>query len=89
MEVTNDNLQKYYTYLKGAKADVPDTFDSFQKTLSNDADAKKYYDYLKTNKFDAPDSYESFSNTLGLKKKRGFGLCLSYFKGFFRNFFGR
>ena len=69
MEVTNDNLQKYYTYLKGAKADVPDTFDSFQKTLSNDADAKKYYDYLKTNKFDAPDSYESFSNTLGLKKK--------------------
>ena len=69
LEDTN-NLQKYYEYLKGAKADVPPTFDSFQKTLSNEDDAKKYYGYLKANKFDAPDTYESFSNTLGLKKKR-------------------
>jgi hypothetical protein len=65
----NDNLQKYYDYLKGAKADVPPTFDSFQKTLSDEKSAKQYYDYLRSNKFDAPDTYESFSKTLGLKKK--------------------
>ncbi|MBK5202184.1 MAG: hypothetical protein JJE45_00480 [Prolixibacteraceae bacterium] len=69
MEVETDNLQKYYTYLKGAKADIPSTYESFQKTLSDEASAKQYYDYLKNNKFDAPDTYESFSETLGLKKK--------------------
>jgi hypothetical protein len=71
MAVTSDNtnLQKYYDYLKSAKADVPDNFESFQKTLSDEGNAHKYYDYLKANKFDTPDTYESFSHTLGLKKK--------------------
>lgn len=65
----NEELLKYYEYLKGQKADVPDTFESFNATLSDDISARKYYDYLRQNDFDTPDSYESFQSTFGLKKK--------------------
>jgi CHASE3 domain sensor protein len=67
--IMNEELKKYYTYLQSVNADVPDTFESFAKTLSDEKSAKQYYDYLKSNNFDAPDTYESFSSTLGLKKK--------------------
>lgn len=69
MAVADDKLKQYYTYLKSANADAPDTYESFQNTLSNEENAKQYYDYLKTNNFDAPETYDSFANTLGLKKK--------------------
>ena len=64
-----DELEKYYQYLKGAKADVPPTFESFKTTLSDDKTSRQYYQYLRDNKFDTPDNYDSFSNTFGLKKK--------------------
>ena len=65
------NLEKYYQYLKSAGADTPPTFESFSKTLSDEASAKTYYNYLRTNKFDAPDTFDSFARTLGVKKKDG------------------
>jgi hypothetical protein len=68
----NENLKKYYEYLKSAGADAPDSYESFELTLSNSANAKEYYNYLKGKGFDVPDSYESFSETLGLKKKGSF-----------------
>jgi hypothetical protein len=61
-----DNAVKYYNYLKANGADVPPTYDSFQKTLSDQASAQKYYTYLKSNNFDAPPTYDSFQRTLGL-----------------------
>lgn len=65
----NEELQKYWQYLRDNNADVPDTFESFHRTLQDDVSAKKYYDYLKAEGFDAPDTFDSFANTLGLKKK--------------------
>ena len=65
----NDNLQKYYSYLKSNGADVAPTYDSFVNTLSNEANAKKYYSYLQSNGFDTPPSYDQFASTLGIKKK--------------------
>ena len=65
----NENLQKYYEYLKSVKADVPATYDSFATTMGDETQAKTYYNYLKTNKFDTPDTFDSFTETLGLKKK--------------------
>jgi hypothetical protein len=70
----NDELKKYYEYLKGANADVPPDFDSFATTLSDEKQAKTYFDYLKSNKFDAPETFDSFSETLGLKKKFSYRL---------------
>lgn len=69
----NEELQKYWQYLRDNNADVPDTFESFHKTLQDDVSAKKYYDYLKSEGFDAPETFESFSSTLGLKKKDSIG----------------
>jgi hypothetical protein len=65
----NDNLKKYYSYLKSNGADVAPTYDSFVSTLSNEENAKKYYSYLQSNGFDTPPSYDQFANTLGIKKK--------------------
>lgn len=65
----NDNLKKYYSYLKSSGADVAPTYDSFVSTLSNESNAKKYHSYLLSNGFDAPKTYDSFAQTLGLKKK--------------------
>ena len=64
-----DELQKYYEYLRKAKADVPDTYESFRNTMQDSASSRKYYEYLRANKFDTPDSYDSFINTFDLKKK--------------------
>ena len=70
----NEELVKYYQYLKDNKADVPDTFESFHATLQDETEGKKYFDYLKDNDFDAPDTFESFVSTFGLKKKVASGL---------------
>lgn len=64
-----DELQKYYEYLRKAKADVPDTYESFRNTMQDSASSRKYYEYLRANQFDTPDNYDSFVNTFGLKKK--------------------
>jgi hypothetical protein len=64
-------LEKYYGYLKQNGADVPDNFNSFKTTLSDEKNAGQYYNYLKENKFDVPETFDSFSNTFGLKKKAG------------------
>jgi len=69
----NEELKTYWQYLRDNNADVPDTFESFHKTLQDDISAKKYYDYLKAEGFDAPETFDSFSNTLGLKKKESTG----------------
>lgn len=68
-QAPKDPAEQYYTYLKGAGADVPPSFQSFKNTLASEKDSKQYFDYLKKNKFDAPDTYDSFINTLGVKKK--------------------
>ena len=60
----NDNLTKYYEYLKGAGADVPPTVESFTTTLQDPASAKTYYDYVVKEGYDAPPTFESFSSTL-------------------------
>jgi len=65
----NEELKKYYEYLKSVKADIPDTFESFAETLADETQARTYFDYLKANKFDTPDTFESFSDTFQLKKK--------------------
>lgn len=64
-----DVLQDYYNYLKTAKADVPESFQSFKSTLSDSNVAKSYHKYLLDNKFDAPESFDDWAFTLGLKKK--------------------
>lgn len=69
----NEELKTYWQYLRDNNADVPDTFESFHRTLQDDVSAKKYYDYLKSEGFDAPETFESFSSTLGLKKKDSIG----------------
>jgi len=63
---------KYYEYLKSKKLDVPPTYDSFQKTLSDKEKAMKYYSYLSSKKsqgmdVDIPASFDSFYNTLNPK----------------------
>lgn len=71
MEIMNEELEKYYNYLKGAGADVPDTYSSFEQTLNDVKVRQQYYEYLKKDNFDVPDTYDSFSNTLfaPVKKK--------------------
>ena len=81
----NENLNKYYEYLKSVNADVPDNYESFASTLADEANAKQYFDYIKKSGFDAPDNYESFSETLGLKKKS----LLSYLRHLARHLFSR
>jgi hypothetical protein len=66
----NDNLKKYYDYLKSNGADVAPSYDSFANSLSNENNAKKYHSYLINNGFDAPKDYNNFVSTLGLLKKK-------------------
>lgn len=73
----NEELKKYYDYLKISNADVPDNYESFAETLSDEAQAKTYFDYLKANKFDTPDTYESFAETFNLQKKKASPLELA------------
>lgn len=70
----NEDLKGYYQYLVEKKADVPDNFDSFSKTLQNETDARTFHNYLISKGFDAPPDYNSFAKTFnlaGVKKKAG------------------
>jgi hypothetical protein len=66
----NDNLKKYYDYLKANNADVAPNYDAFANALSDENNAKKYHSYLLNNGFDAPKDYNVFVNRLGLVKKK-------------------
>lgn len=67
----NEELNKYYEYLKGAGADVPDSFDSFSNTLSDEGNRETYYNYLRNEGYDTPETFESFNSTLfGTVKKK-------------------
>jgi hypothetical protein len=69
-----EDLKGYYQYLVEKKADVPDNYDSFSKTLQNETDARTFHKYLIDKGFDAPEDYNSFAKTFnltGVKKKVG------------------
>jgi hypothetical protein len=66
----NDNLKKYYDYLRTNGADVAPDYNRFVSALSDEDNAKKYHSYLLENGFDAPSDYNVFANRLGLVKKK-------------------
>ena len=61
-------LEKYYKYLKSKGVNVPESFDSFQSTLSDEQKRKSYFTYLDKNKdkygLSVAKDYDSFSKTL-------------------------
>jgi len=59
-------LESYYSYLKQAGADVPQSLDSFQRTLGRDSLAKIYYNYLIKNNFAVPSKFESFKKLIDM-----------------------
>lgn len=70
--MTQDNKSPLYTLYESLKADnydVPDTYESFERTLNasgNEGTNNRMtlYNSLKENNYDVPDTYESFANTL-------------------------
>lgn len=64
--MSGDELKQYYEYLKKEGADVPPSYESFERTLKNPESSKKYYQYLSDNKYDVAPTYESFSSTFKL-----------------------
>jgi hypothetical protein len=70
MEITaKKELRILYNSLFDNGYNVPDTYGSFERTLSADGDEgesnrRKYYRYLRNNGYDVPDTYESFERTL-------------------------
>lgn len=62
-------LYTLYESLKTDNYDVPDTYESFERTLTasgNEGTINRMtlYNSLKENDYDVPDTYESFANTL-------------------------
>lgn len=62
-------LYTLYESLRADNYDVPDTYESFERTLNASGDEGKtnrmtLYNSLKENNYDVPDTYESFANTL-------------------------
>lgn len=62
-------LYTLYESLKSDNYDVPDTYESFERTLTapgNEGTTNRMtlYNSLRTDNYDVPDSYESFANTL-------------------------
>lgn len=70
--MAQDNKSPLYTLYESLKADnydVPDTYESFERTLNasgNEGTNNRMtlYNSLKENNYDVPDTYESFANTL-------------------------
>ena len=61
----DNNLKTLYNSLKRDNYDVPDNYDSFERTLTNDKHARRtLYNSLKRDNYDVPDSYDSFDRTL-------------------------
>ena len=68
-------LYTLYESLKADNYDVPDTYESFERTLT--ASGKEgtnnrvtLYNSLRENNYDVPDTYESFANTLFVPVER-------------------
>lgn len=58
-------LKTLYQSLKDNNYDVPENYDSFERTLTSDTnDRQTLYQSLKDNNYDVPDSYDSFERTL-------------------------
>ncbi len=62
-------LQTLYESLKADNYDVPDTYDSFARTLTatdkdGETSRRALYDSLKADNYDVPDTYDSFARTL-------------------------
>lgn len=62
-------LYTLYESLKADNYDVPDTYESFERTLTASgsegvANRQTLYNSLKANNYDVPETYESFANTL-------------------------
>lgn len=70
--MAKDNKRPLYTLyesLKNDDYDVPDNYESFERTLTAKGDEgtknrMTLYNSLKSNNYDVPDTYESFANTL-------------------------
>ena len=61
----DSNLKTLYNSLKRDNYDVPDNYDSFERTLTDDKNARRtLYNSLKRDNYDVPDSYDSFDRTL-------------------------
>jgi len=71
----DENIIRYYEYLKSKGLDVPPTVEQFQSTLQDKAVSDKYYAYLQDKKASmpnldiAPDA-NSFYNTLKKKEEQ-------------------
>ena len=62
-------LRKLYTSLKSNNYDVPDNYESFERTLTQAGQAgaqsrRALHESLKKNNYDVPDSYDSFYKSL-------------------------
>lgn len=62
-------LHTLYESLKADNYDVPDTYESFERTLTaagkeGVTNRMTLYNSLKSDNYDVPDTYESFANTL-------------------------
>lgn len=62
-------LRKLYTSLKSNNYDVPDNYESFERTLTESGQAgaqsrRALHESLKKNNYDVPDNYDSFYKSL-------------------------
>ena len=62
-------LRKLYTSLKSNNYDVPDNYESFERTLTESGQSgaqsrRALHESLKKNNYDVPDSYDSFYKSL-------------------------
>ncbi len=69
MEMQDKPLRKLYTSLKSNNYDVPDNYESFERTLTESGQSgaqsrRALHESLKKNNYDVPDSYESFYKSL-------------------------
>lgn len=69
MEMQDKPLHKLYTSLKSNNYDVPDNYESFERTLTESGQSgaqsrRALHESLKKNNYDVPDSYESFYKSL-------------------------
>ena len=69
MEMQDKPLRKLYTSLKSNNYDVPDNYESFERTLTQAGQAgaqsrRALHESLKKNNYDVPDNYDSFYKSL-------------------------
>nr|DAO34212.1 MAG TPA: Chromatin remodeling complex ATPase [Caudoviricetes sp.] len=69
MEMQDKPLRKLYTSLKSNNYDVPDNYESFERTLTQAGQAgaqsrRALHESLKKDNYDVPDNYDSFYKSL-------------------------